>query len=139
MGTRSLTKVIETYQDDKGKEIRTPIICMYKQYDGYLEGYGQELAEFLSPFYIVNGMSLKEERQIANGIGCLSAQLVSHFKNEAGGIYLYPPDSEDCGEEYTYLIEENKNSQITIKILDYDKENIFEGTPEELLTHINDL
>jgi len=135
MGTRSLTKVIETYTDDKGKEIKTPIICMYKQYDGYLEGYGQELAKFLCPFTIVNGIGLNEDRQIANGLGCLSAQLVSHFKTQVGGIYLYPPDTEDCGEEYTYIIEQK--DQISIKILDYNNKKIFKGTPEELLTHIN--
>ena len=38
MGTRSLTFV---YEDNK------PIVNMYRQFDGYPEGHGQELADFL--------------------------------------------------------------------------------------------
>lgn len=46
MGTRSITKFIE-----EGKEI-----CgLYRQFDGYPEGHGKELAEFLQNMPIVNG------------------------------------------------------------------------------------
>jgi hypothetical protein len=38
MGTRSLTFV---YEENK------PVVNMYRQYDGYIEGHGRELAEFL--------------------------------------------------------------------------------------------
>ena len=38
MGTRSLTFV---YED------KTPILNMYRQFDGYPSGHGQELADFL--------------------------------------------------------------------------------------------
>ena len=81
MGTRSLTYV---YEDN------TPIICMYRQYDGYMSGHGQELAEFLAPFTVVNGLGMGDNAGIANGMGCLAAQLVAHFKVGAGQFYLYP-------------------------------------------------
>ena len=50
MGTRSLTFVYEDTGD--GQE---PVMCMYRQYDGYPSGHGAELAEFLMPFKLVNG------------------------------------------------------------------------------------
>jgi len=139
MGTRSLTKVIETYKDKKGKTKKDKIMCMYRQYDGYLKGHGEELADFLSDFTITNGIRMDEKRRTANGMGCLSAQLVSHFKDGVGNIYLYSPDTKDVWEDYTYLIEGNEKDQLKVKVMDYENKKIFEGTPNELLTHINTL
>jgi hypothetical protein len=98
MGTRSLTFVYD------GKE---PIINMYRQYDGYPTGHGAELAEFLAPYTLVNGLGLKETRKVANGMGCLAAQLVANFKDGAGGFYLYPTSAVDCGQDYEYHIFDN--------------------------------
>ena len=96
MGTRSLTRVIDRQEGlsfAKGhlaKNVGKSYVNMYKQFDGYIEGMGVNLAEFLLPFTIVNGLTLDEERKIANGGGCLAAQIVAHFKEAAGGIYLHP-------------------------------------------------
>ena len=52
MGTRSLTIVkesIDTSCED--------IIVMYKQFDGYPEGMGVKLANFLKGYKIINGIS----------------------------------------------------------------------------------
>lgn len=98
MGTRSLTFVYD------GKE---PIINMYRQYDGYPTGHGAELAEFLAPFHLVNGLGMNESRKVANGMGCLAAQLVANFKESAGGFYLYPTSAVDCGQDYEYHIFDN--------------------------------
>ena len=111
MGTRSLTRVIDRQKDlslAKGhlaKNVRKSYINMYRQFDGYMEGMGVDLAEFLLPFTIVNGISLNENRKIANGSGCLAAQLVSHFKEEPGGIYLHPTEGKpgDCCFSLMYL------------------------------------
>lgn len=98
MGTRSLTHI-------KDGNDRT-LITFYRQMDGYPTGHGQELADFLKPFALVNGIGLNESRQIANGMGCLAAQVLAYFKNDqgVGGIYVQIPDASDCGEEYTYTI-----------------------------------
>ena len=56
MGTRSLTKVIESYTGEDGKTKRETLTCMYRQYDGYLRGHGLELAEWLQKYTIVNGV-----------------------------------------------------------------------------------
>ncbi len=103
MGTRSLTHI----KDDVWEEGETPktVVTIYRQMDGYPEGLGAELAEFLAPFTIVNGFGGGTERMaIANGMGCLAAQVVAHLKDGVGSVYLYAPDSEDVGEEYVYTI-----------------------------------
>ena len=94
MGTRSLTFVY-----DEGEAI----INLYRQYDGYPSGHGRELAEFLSPFTIVNGIG-RETANIANGMGCLAAQLIAHFKQSVGGFYIHSVDSTDCGQDYEYHV-----------------------------------
>lgn len=99
MGTRCLTVV----QDEAKKDV----IVMYRQFDGYPEGHGAELANFLKPFVIVNGYSLDcKAGTHANGIGCLAAQLVAHFKKEIGGFYLHASGTRDVGEEFTYVVTE---------------------------------
>lgn len=78
---------------------------MYRQYDGYPSCHGMELYEFLKDFSIINGIgNLDENKKYANGAGCIAAQLVSHFKTDVEGIYLYPTDSKDVWEEFVYEI-----------------------------------
>lgn len=98
MGTRSLTRVIED-----GKTI----ITMYRQYDGYPSGHGKELADFLKGIKIVNGLGA-DATSVANGAGCLAAQLVCNFKKEPGGFYLFPTDTVDAGQEYEYDVHVNE-------------------------------
>jgi hypothetical protein len=117
MGTRSLTFV---YDGDE------PMINMYRQFDGYPSGHGSELATFLNSFdAIVNGISVGDNRKIANGMGCLAAQLIAHFKIDAGGFYIYPVTANDCGQDYEYHVYEDK---VVIKD---PSEVIFSGTYAE--------
>ena len=146
MGTRSLTRVIDRQQGlsfAKGhlaKNVGKSYINMYRQFDGYVEGMGVDLAEFLLPFTVVNGISSTEDRKIANGSGCLAAQIVAHFKTEPGGIYLHPTEGKpgDCWEEYIYTIfvtDDQEKDNIMIAVYDlWKKDTIFIGTPAELLT-----
>ncbi|MBV5340260.1 MAG: hypothetical protein J0665_12005 [Deltaproteobacteria bacterium] len=101
MGTRSLT----VFTDEEGTEIGV----MYRQLDGYPEGHGKELAEMLSGIRMVNGLPIRNPGKVANGMGCLAAQIVAHFKDGAGGIYLFPAGSRNCGEDYTYLVTGDTN------------------------------
>lgn len=107
MGTRSLTKVIE------GGQI---IVNMYRQFDGYPSGHGLELFGFLENILMVNGLGIHEKRTVANGAGCLAAQLVTHFKKEPGGIYLYPPAASECWQEYEYLVEVTDTSFLQVTV-----------------------
>jgi hypothetical protein len=141
MGTRSLTKVIQTWEDKTGETHSRPITCMYRQYDGYPSGHGAELAEWLSGYTVVNGISSDKSETMFNGMDCLAAQMFVHFKDGPGGIYCMHPDAYDIWEEYVYEIEEiDKQIFITVNEVPppgYDGLlKIFHGTPEELLTKI---
>ena len=147
MGTRSLTKVIQTYEtsianEDNNNEVykeRKPITCMYRQYDGYMSGHGAELAEWLLRYTLVNGIPADKSEPMFNGMDCLAAQMFAHFKTEAGGIYCMHPEASDCWEEYLYEIsEENKQIHLTVYEIGHESgaTEIFHGTPEELLTKI---
>ena len=142
MGTRSLTTFIETYKDDSGKQKKEEIVTMYRQYDGYPEGHGLDLAEFLSQGKLVNGIGMNDTI-VFNGMGCLTAQVVAEFKDGAGGIYLQRAN-KDSGECYRYqVIGDFDTKEITIKILEVgymkgDKyinktRTLFEGTPQKML------
>ena len=137
MGTRSLTRFITQHDDEK-----FVITCVYRQYDGYPQGHGKELADFLNSGVMVNGFGQSEQKQF-NGIGCLAAQFIAEFKKGVGGIYIHQPDSNDCGEEYVYEViykypkgfgKVDENS-LTMSCYDvYKKQTIFEGNPKEFHT-----
>jgi len=103
MSTRSITIV---YNNDS-----QPLVCLYRQFDGYPSGHGKELADFLTPVTLVtpvNGIGLTAKRtakRTADGMDCLAAQLVAHFKKEVGGFYLMPlVKNPDYGQEYEYHV-----------------------------------
>lgn len=118
MGTRSLTHI---KQDGK------TLVTIYRQYDGYPEGLGKELYDFLKDFTVLNGYG-KKEPKLANGIGCLAAQVVDQLKDGIGNVYLYPPDSSDCGEEYVYTIY-LLDDKIHLKLTDDSGETVFFDGP----------
>ena len=117
MGTRSLTRVIETWNDDNGKQKQEKLVTMYRQYDGYPSGHGQELADFINTGKVVNGISGDNKEKVFNGAGCFAAQMISHFKGDsAGGFYIYSNSAKDVGEEYEYHVLVNFDTkQITLK------------------------
>ena len=118
MGTRSLT-----YVYDYGK----PVVCMYRQYDGYPSGHGKELADFLRPVILINGIGLDQRHfPYANGMGCLAGQMIAHFKTDVGGIYLVATDIVDAGQDYTYHIFQDK-----IQVFRYESKPIFNGNWQE--------
>ena len=99
MGTRALTFV---YNENK-----EPILNLYSQYDGYIEGHGRELAEFLAGKKLVNGFG-SESKALANGMGCLAASLVANFKETVGGFYIHSVTDTDCGQDYEYHVYQDK-------------------------------
>ena len=108
MSTRSLTFV----KDDTNRVVMN----MYRQCDGYPSGFGTELYEFLKDIKMVNGIVPGSEK-IASGAGCLAAQIVAHFKDGPGGVYLHHPLTKDYGQEYEYHITADI-SGITVKVVE---------------------
>jgi len=99
MGTRSLTHVKNSDGDT--------LVTIYRQMDGYPSGMGQDLADFLGKATVVNGIGSNQKNpEFFNGMSCMAAWLVAALKVNSGigGIYLYPSDSTDCGEEYIYTL-----------------------------------
>jgi hypothetical protein len=114
MGTRSLTFVYEKYD-----EVQKPVVNMYRQFDGYPTGHGAELAEFLSSGRLVNGLIHTEtaEELVYNGMGCLAASMVAHFKESPGAFYIYSTDEKDCGQDYEYHIY-NSGRGLYVEVID---------------------
>ena len=134
MGTRSTMKFIR-----KENNKLTPLVSIYRQYDGYIDGVGHELAKWLLNKEITNGISSNDDlTKIANGFDCLIAQYIRDFKTELGNIYITDMDDK---EEYNYEVifdadkyfdgEYNVDDLITIKVDSYPN---FKGTPSELLS-----
>ena len=134
MGTRSTMKFISKYNNKL-----TPLINVYQQYDGYIDGVGHQLAEWLLDKKIVNGIPFGVNTlNMANGFGCLIAQYIKEFKNDVGNFYVTEMENS---QEYNYevIFDEDKyfssdyndiNDLITIKVDSFPN---FTGTPSELL------
>ena len=92
---------------------------MYRQFDGYPTGHGAELAEFLNVGRMVNGLAQTKtvKEVVFNGMGCLAAQMISHFKKESGGFYIHPTDVTDCGQDYEYHVYD-KSGKLYIEVYD---------------------
>ena len=111
MGTRSLTVFLD--------ELDREIVVMHRQMDGYPDGHGIDLAEFLKQFKVVNGIPVGETAKIANGANCLAALTISYFKEDTpGNIYLHAAGSRDLGEEYIYYVKVKTGEPIKIKVVD---------------------
>lgn len=140
MGTRSTITFVERV--NAGDSI---VAQVYQQYDGYLEGVGKSLAEWLMPKIMVNGIP-DYKHDYANGIGDLAAQYVHDFKDRIGYLYLYSLDwdaEEWC--DYNYKVIQNVSSNgyngnaddvLTIEVSSWEEEPFFVGKPSELLEYI---
>ena len=80
---------------------------MYAQCEGKFLGqqYCIQLADFLMSGTLANGLpAVDNVNKLFNGMGCLAAQVVAHFKKCPGAFYLVATDLEKCGQEYEYHI-----------------------------------
>lgn len=133
MGTRSLTVITDNqWQEAETKEVTV----LYRQYDGYPSGHGDDLAELFRDTKIVNGIG-RETANIANGMGCLAAQMVAHFKDGPGSFYLYPSGTRGYGEEYIYELYCDPNTtgstrDIWLRVQScYQKDLLYDGPISE--------
>lgn len=119
MGTRSLVHI-----QDEGKTL----VTLYRQYDGYPTGIGADIIKALA-----NGKAKltgggysggDAAPQMFNGMGCLAAYLVGALKtphdmgkgNAIGNVYVYPADTSDCGEEFTYTLDGSRGDSIKLTV-----------------------
>lgn len=153
MGTRSMSFVIDEYDN------KTPLIQLYRQYDGYPEGMGQDVYNFLANRYVTNEQGEKSHAT-DNGMDDLAAQFVSFIKGtyQWGNVYVYPirklptkkqtfeeyrdkyllKYAKDCGCEYVYIIHRIEGGGIEVQVWDiWEKKLIFAGKPEGLRDAFN--
>ena len=136
MATRALINFVEredgvSFSEHPGVDkIHTQI---YNHYDGYPQGLGVKLANFLDGYDVVNGLSTGYQGPVANGMGCLAAQTVSYLKDEPGNVYLRKPIEKDW-EDYEYFVWVKDHAELWISIFNYNSECIFVGEPDKLLT-----
>lgn len=125
--TNSNTLII----DERGK----PILNMYRTSEGYLNEHGAELKKHFGDVKIINGISTKiDNSKNANGMECLAAQIVAHFKKGIGDVYLHEVVNEnkilkDCSY-YTYILY-NKNGMLYCKVYSW-KSLIYDGALNNL-------
>jgi hypothetical protein len=135
MGTRALTFVYDG---------STPIVNMYRQYDGYPSGHGLELAQFLTRGRLVNGLSGKEE-VVFNGMGCLAAAMIANFKETPGGFYIHSVEETECGQDYEYHVYQ-AGDEIRVRVtnrgcnmfgltMSDTNDNIFDGSAVEFFDY----
>ena len=135
MATRALINFVEredgvSFSEHPGVDkIHTQI---YNHYDGYPQGLGVKLANFLDGYNVINGISHDVQGLIANGMGCLAAQTVSYLKDGPGNIYLHKPSEKDW-EDYEYFIWCKEGHGVWISIFDYEGNCIFVGEPDKLI------
>ena len=121
------------------------MVSIYQQYDGYIEGVGYEIANYILDKKIVNGFSLGDNSDKANGFDCLIAQFIRDFKHDIGGLYI---TTEDNTQEYNYdvIFDEDlyydrdtlmtsieTNDLFKIIVTDWNDKKLFEGSLKDLL------
>ena len=126
MGTRSLTYF---YNEEDSKK---PFMCMYRQFDGYPEGHGKELGEFLTGLTIVNGFGTNDKAGThANGMGCLAAQYIAKVKTDIGNHYIVEPELQQDGwQEFEYYVYPDR---VEVKCCYGDAPIIFTGSYKSFL------
>ena len=139
MGTRSNTTFFSEWSNEK------PLAMIYRQFDGYPEGHGVQLARFLKEIKLVNGLRIDSEYsevKVANKMSCLAAQVVVYLKEKPGDIYLESPeDEENLGTEYNYRIYRDKmgvtdKESVLIDLIESTEvgyQRVFYGSPEEFI------
>ena len=133
MSTRSLVRFATREEGVSFSEHPKRVeVQVYKHYDGYPEGHPVDLAKFLNGFSVVNGIG-QDTHKVSNGLGCLAAQYVSAFKEQAGDVYIENPDTEHDWIEYITYVWSTDNKDIWMSIFDTDEGCIFVGKPQQLI------
>lgn len=106
MGTRCTIRVKDSLDDNSS------YVSIYKQFDGYFSGIGENLKQRFGNHAIVNGFGFGDtDKTTANGMGCLAAQLVAFIKEGIGNVYL---ENEPSKEYHDYTIYKNEFQGLNI-------------------------
>jgi hypothetical protein len=108
MATRASVKFIS-------KEGQT-LVTIYKHYDGYPFGLGQDILNIISNKPITNGIKGQPKLgESFNGFDCLVASFISLTKTNVGDVYIKPENSfGELGENYLYTVQEQLDDSVEV-------------------------
>lgn len=104
-------------------------VCqIYKHWDGYPEGLGQDLKNFINSEKLVNDIPTDSVNiKLFSGFSDFIAQLIWKLKDSGelgkpikGDVYIYSPEDELSFVEYIYEI----NSKLELSCFDYNGRHI---------------
>jgi hypothetical protein len=122
MGTRSQTYI---HTGDFNSAV---LACIYRQFDGYPTGMGNDIAKAIGSRKLVNGYN--DAATGTNGMGCAAALLISALKGDkCGNVYIEHPESQRSGCDYYYDLAA-VGGAIHIRVTDGD-DTLFEGPLSE--------
>ena len=155
MATRGIIRFAKREEgvsfNEHPEKIHTQI---YHHYDSYPDHLGIGLAKYLSDIRVVNGIGSHKGDRLANGMGCLAAQVLTHLKlgrhyelendikfqmaYNAGNVYLDAPNEKHGDIEYCYYIWATEGKDIWMSIFKgfgypEDFKCTFVGKPEKLI------
>ena len=150
MATRGIVRFAKREEgvsfNEHPEKIHTQI---YHHYDSYPEHLGIGIAKFLSDISVVNGLGNHKGQVLANGLGDLAAQVLTHLKLgrhyelekdkiQEGNVYLDAPNEERGDIEYCYYIWSDYDKGIWMSIFEgfgnaEDFKCTFVGKPEKLI------
>ncbi len=145
MGTRSVTVLTHEWVGQDSQHDAS----IYRHWDGYLDGHGQWLADFLKDVEVTNGK--QEGEKLFNGPGRLASGIV-HKLVEDGHDPSLQEQGIDCGQEYEYHVHtlfSDKGGSINVTVLkgpitmfgcggEECTKQIFRGTPLEFSAFITE-
>ena len=133
MATRAMISIAKREEGVSfSEEPNQTIVDIYHHWDGYPEGLGVTLADYLNGMKITNGISNKDDiNYIFNGVGCMAASIIEYLKDGPGNVYIEPRESHGW-IDYQYYIWGDTDKEIWISIFD-EGECIFVGKPQQLI------
>lgn len=100
--------------------------AFYTQCDGHPTQHGEALKAFLKDFKVVDGLGMEVHDNIANGVECLAAQAIAHFKDGPGHTYMVHADAQDSDYNYAYIITAEAGKPIHLIVRSKDK-TLYDG------------
>ena len=132
MGTRAMINIARREEGVSFSEKPDKVmVSIYNHYDGYPEGLGVTLANYLDSKIIVNGLG-KDNYRVFNGLGRLAASLIAELKDGPGNIYIEDPKRKHTWIDYEYYVWGDNHKDIWISVFEYG-DCIFVGKPDKLL------
>lgn len=102
MGTRCITHVYQ--MPHLGGEI---VASFYRQFDGYYEGHGKDITDWLKDKKLTNGWSSNKNYESGLWFN-RSGQMVIELMHQVGNLELEKTD-ESRTEEFTYYVTYNED------------------------------